>query len=180
MLLVGPTALDLSSPLMTDTLNFSPQLIIPYHIPRHHGSTSNTSLVTTPLLITTHHIFATHGPLFFTTPTSHKVLITALLLLFTTSHRSTSDMLTSHHSSSQLNTSHVIKAAASSFIKPHHNLSQSNSWQLNHLLITTSRHNPPQLITSQLSTAPLSHPFSHSTYHTPLLIRPRSLHLPWV
>jgi hypothetical protein len=38
MLLVGPTALDLSPPLMTDTLNFSPQLITNFHTLSHTKS----------------------------------------------------------------------------------------------------------------------------------------------
>ena len=131
---------------------------------------SHTSLITTPLLITTHHTSTSHGSTShhyssqlitsqpITTyhipthhsPTSHTSLITAPLII-TTHHSSTSDRSTSHHYSSQLITSQLITAPLLTgplLITTHHNLSHPNSSQLHFWQVhfssqlITTYHNP--------------------------------------
>ena len=146
-----------SSQLHLSHHNFSSQLITTSHIPTHHSSTSHTSPITAPLLITTHHS--------------------------STSHRSTSHHFSQVHFSSQLITTYHIPTHHTStsltslitsqlLITTHHHLSHPNSSQLHfshHFSHLTYR-----IRTHHSST---SHTWHHkSTSHTSLLTPPRSSH----
>ena len=133
------------------------QLITTSHIPTHHSSTSHTSPITAPLLITTHH-----------SSTSHRSTSHHFSQVHFSSHLITTYHIPTHHTS----TSHTSLITSQLLITTHHHLSHPNSSQLHfshHFSHLTYR-----IRTHHSST---SHTWHHkSTSHTSLLTPPRSSH----
>ena len=131
------------SPLIT-----TPHLT-PCHILIHNSSTSQTSLITAPLLIPTHHS-STSQQLITTHHSSiHHHKPSQLHLSHFTYHIQI--LITTHHNSSQIFTSQLITAP---LLTPHFSHAYSSQLQFSHLTYHTTTHHSST---------------SHTIFHTPSL-----------